>query len=66
MSFNLTRIDLRMYLKLSIVLEIVIISCEIERQMIIYKSDSLSPADDNHRLPPGLIDYYFTVEKLIF
>ena len=62
MSFNLTRIDL----KLSIVLQIVIIPCEIERQMIIYKSDSLSPADDNHRLPPGLIDYYFTVEKLIF
>ena len=54
MSFNLTRIDL----KLSIVLQTVIIPCEIERQMIIYKSDSLSPADDNHRLPPGLIDYH--------
>ena len=41
-----------------------IIPCEIKRQMILYKSDSLSPAGDNHYIIPGLRDDY--LKTLLF
>ena len=49
MPFNRTRVDYKLLI-------VIIIPCEIESQMIVYKSDSLSPAGDNHSIIPGLKD----------